>query len=407
MSGRKCCLFLGFVLIACLLLPFLAGCGTAEAYGEVASGADLIGGSTTTATEAPTTSTMTVTAGPFPITQGDPVPAVPSVPSATGSDSAPPLVGHIYAGDPLGDVTPFESQQPARQPACVDLVSAELSANGETLTVRLTTSGPIPHSFDTDVSSDDQMVGLEFGVWFKHPSGGFNIGAYLWHDWNVDERMSGPPQVSGNLVTLTIPLASVPELARGFEWTAYATCDFMVGTVDQKYGDRLPGVASASYSSEDPARPFPEQYLNLDSGQPLASPATSDQEGTAQAEAVLSAFFRAWQAKDLAAYKALLSERRRGEMKLGDWTFADLDRVEFGTVTAAPDVIDRFEATYGYPYLSDPDVAKADVRCFRASVASYWKPGVEGTTANGEELAWMWFVVREADSNWRVDEWGA
>lgn len=120
----------------------------------------------------------------------------------------------------------------------------------------------------------------------------------------------------------------------------------------------------------------------------------------------MSAFFRAWQAKDLAAYKALLSERRRGEIKLGDWTFADLDRVEFGTVTAAPDVIDRFEATYGYPYLSDPDVAKADVRCFRASIAWYYKPGVEGPTANGEELPWMWFLVREADGNWRVDEWG-
>ncbi len=151
-----------------------------------------------------------------------------------------------------------------------------------------------------------------------------------------------------------------------------------------------------------------EQYLNIDSGQPLASAETSDQEGTAQAEATLLAFFRAWEAKDLAAYEALLTESRRQDMKLGDWTFAGFDRVEFGTVTAAPDVIDRFEATYGNPYPSHRgDIAKDDVRCFRASVAWYYKPGVDGTTANGEELPWMWFLVRDADGKWRVDGWGA
>jgi hypothetical protein len=151
---------------------------------------------------------------------------------------------------------------------------------------------------------------------------------------------------------------------------------------------------------------FGEQYLSLYSGQPLAPVGTSGQEGTAQAEAVLSAFFRTWEAKNLAAYKELLSERRRDEMKLGDWTFAGLDHVEFGRVIPAPEVIDLSIATYGHPY-RQRNVAKEDVRCFRASVAWYHKPGVEGVTANGEELPWMWFLVREADGNWRVDGWGA
>ena len=151
-----------------------------------------------------------------------------------------------------------------------------------------------------------------------------------------------------------------------------------------------------------------EQYLNIDSGRPLASAETSDQEGTAQAEATLLAFFRAWEAKDLAAYGALLTEGRRQEMKLGDWTFAGYDRVEFGTVTAAPDVIDRFDAVYGNPYPSHRGgIAKGDVRCFRASVAWYYKPGVVGPTESGEELPWMWFLVRDADGKWGVDGWGA
>jgi hypothetical protein len=148
-----------------------------------------------------------------------------------------------------------------------------------------------------------------------------------------------------------------------------------------------------------------EQYLNLDSGQPLASAETSDQEGTAQAEAALQAFFKAWGAKDLAAYKTLLSERRLQDMKLGDWTFADLDHMEFGPVIPAPEVIDHWIAAYGHPYRGD--IAKEDVRCFRASVAWYNKPGVEGPTANGEELPWMWFLVRGTDGKWRVDDWGA
>jgi hypothetical protein len=251
MNRRNCWLFAGFLVIVCLAAAPQAGCGTMDVFGESASGPDTIAGSTTTVTA------TAGTAGFSTSTAGSSALAMPTVASTAGSVSAPPLIGHAYAGDPTGDVDPFDNRQPARQPASVDLVYADLTADGQTLTIRLTTSGPIPHSFDTGISSDDQMVGLEFGVWFRYPSGGFNLGAYLWHDWVVDERMSGPPRVSGNVVILMVPLASVPELAQGFEWTACADCDYVVGTADEKYGDRIPGAESARYSSEDPAFPFP------------------------------------------------------------------------------------------------------------------------------------------------------
>jgi hypothetical protein len=133
--------------------------------------------------------------------------------------------------------------------------------------------------------------------------------------------------------------------------------------------------------------------------------AAVEQDATAQAEATLLAFFDAWQTKDLAAYEALLTDRRRQDMKLGDWTFAGSERVEFGSVTEAPEVTERRMATYGYAYR--PGAAQEDVRCFRASITWYYKPGVVGPTQSGEELPWMWWVVRDADGVWGVDGWGA
>lgn len=130
-----------------------------------------------------------------------------------------------------------------------------------------------------------------------------------------------------------------------------------------------------------------------------------DQEETARAEAALLAFFEAWKAKDLTAYGALLTERRREDMNLGDWTFTGYDRVEFGPVKAAPELIERHIATYGHAYR--PGIADHDVRCFRASITWYYKPGVIGPTDSGEELPWMWWLVRGADGEWGVDDWGA
>lgn len=132
--------------------------------------------------------------------------------------------------------------------------------------------------------------------------------------------------------------------------------------------------------------------------------ASSLDETTAQAEATLLAFFDAWEAKDVASYKALLSDHRREEMNVDDWTFSN-GRVEFGPVTAAPEVTERRMATYGYAYR--PGIREEDVRCFRASLTPYYDKGVVGAVDSGEALPWMWWVVRDADGTWGVDGWGA
>jgi hypothetical protein len=127
--------------------------------------------------------------------------------------------------------------------------------------------------------------------------------------------------------------------------------------------------------------------------------AALSEEGTAQAEAVLRAFFEAWAAKDVTAYKELLSERRRQEM--GTVTFEHLDRIEFGSVVPAPEGIDLY-VNFGRGYGMDPGI----FRCFRASVTFYVKPRVVGTNVEGEEYPWMLWLVRAPDGRWGVDGWG-
>ena len=139
--------------------------------------------------------------------------------------------------------------------------------------------------------------------------------------------------------------------------------------------------------------------------QSAAANLSGTDEATMQAETTLRAFFQAWAAEDLSAYAALLTEGRRQDMNLGDWTLSGCDRVEFGPVTAAPEVIDRHMATYGHPCRDD--IAQADVRCFRASITWYYKPGIVGPTDSGQEVPWMWWLVRDADGTWGVDSWGA
>ena len=73
-------------------------------------------------------------------------------------------------------------------------------------------------------------------------------------------------------------------------------------------------------------------------------------------------------------------------------------------MVAASEGIDSY-VTYGCGSLYGMD--RDDVRCFRASVSFYYKPGIVGPNDSGEELPWLWWLVRGADGQWRVDSWGA
>lgn len=90
-----------------------------------------------------------------------------------------------------------------------------------------------------------------------------------------------------------------------------------------------------------------------------ATPDALADDATAEAETVLQEFFQAWAARDTTAYMALLSERHRAGMHSVDEELMGRARVEFGP------------------------------------------------TDSGQELPWTWQLVRDADGNWKVDDWGA
>jgi hypothetical protein len=131
-------------------------------------------------------------------------------------------------------------------------------------------------------------------------------------------------------------------------------------------------------------------------GSPPTTVAALSEEGTAQAETVLHAFFQAWAAKDMATYKSLMTEERGG----GYRTFGNLERVVFGAVMAWPEWVDSWLRG------GDRGVARDDVRIFRGPVTFYVKEGTMGSEYNGEELFWEWDLVRGPDGKWRVAGWG-
>jgi hypothetical protein len=181
-----------------------------------------------------------------------------------GISNAP--AGRAHADDPMGDVRPASENELPRHPAVVDLRAADITSDGKTLTIQLTSEGTIPHDWPiSNPSSDGQITQLVFGIMLFTPDGGgFSIPMGLTKDgWQglapADEgkRLSDldRPRVSGNVITFKIPLGETTRLADGFTWAAYAICSFG-DEENETYGDRLPGAFTGS-DVGDEALPFP------------------------------------------------------------------------------------------------------------------------------------------------------
>lgn len=122
-------------------------------------------------------------------------------------------------------------------------------------------------------------------------------------------------------------------------------------------------------------------------------------QATNEAEAALLALFAAWSGKDAAAVEAILSQDQGGFA----WEFGNLESVEFGPITPAPEEVESY-MTYGRGSLGR--VGWGDVRSFRASATFFYRPGAAGPTRSGDTQDWLWFVVRDPNGAWKVDDWG-
>lgn|GEM_PF-6635640 len=133
--------------------------------------------------------------------------------------------------------------------------------------------------------------------------------------------------------------------------------------------------------------------------EPAREPGASTEDATAEAEATLGRFFEAWSAEDEAAAESFLAESRRGMT----WEFERIDRVEFGPIRKDPDWVDDY-LTNGFGTVTG--VAAEDVRCFQADVTFYYPADTDGAPADGQTLAWHWFLERDASGTWQVTDWG-
>lgn len=192
--------------------------------------------------------------------------------SGCGSDTpGVPSSSHAHADDPAGDIRPYTDSQPPYQFAACDLRSADIASDGKTLIVELTSAAPIPREWPiSDPASGTPIARLAFGVFFYLPDGGsFNVRVTLtksgWHgsapvgaDQRGEWRSLDGPQVSGDVITFTIPEWGTARLADGFRWSAFAAFSFAdLGDQDaESYGDLLPGVFPGN-DTGDETLPFP------------------------------------------------------------------------------------------------------------------------------------------------------
>ncbi len=137
-----------------------------------------------------------------------------------------------------------------------------------------------------------------------------------------------------------------------------------------------------------------------DSASPTSTPSPeTSAQSTARARDTLTAFFAAWQAKDVASLEACLPADRQGKQ----WELEGLDRVEFGKITESPDMVAQYISN-GRGYATG--VAPEDVRSFQADIAFFYKQGYHGAADEGQPLAWHWFLERDDGGDWKVADFG-
>ena len=197
-------------------------------------------------------------------------PSASGTTSTTATVSALPAigVGAAHGVDPAGDISAPDGTTVSngQMPDAPDLVSADLSADGTALAIRLTTAGPIPTKSLVDASgyvAPGKVAFVYFGVVLKGADGNSQVLSIgLVKNWRVNRRdgatrtdLSVVTSVTGNTTTLIVPLGSLPGLTSSFKWSVGSGC-VIRGTgdpsSDSTYGDSMPGNPRG-----------PKQYLDF------------------------------------------------------------------------------------------------------------------------------------------------
>jgi hypothetical protein len=152
----------------------------------------------------------------------------PTVPTATGDSCA----------DPVGDISAnAKAAGVGTEPAGIDLVdtSADLSEDGEQLTVRFTTAGPITQTPGTTfvVAQGTPFTPLAFEMRaVADDDGTWAINIITWDTQERSTSAPVRPTIDANTLSFTVPMGTLPPLALYQQFGASAELDGVGRVID-------------------------------------------------------------------------------------------------------------------------------------------------------------------------------
>jgi hypothetical protein len=152
----------------------------------------------------------------------------PTVPAATGDRCV----------DPTGDISAdAKATGVGTEPPGIDLVdsSAELSEDGEELTVRFTTAGPVSQTPGTTfvVAQGTPFTPLAFEMRAVADDGGnWAINVITWDSQERSTSVPQKPTINANTLSFTVPMGSLPPLALYQQFGASAELEGVGRVID-------------------------------------------------------------------------------------------------------------------------------------------------------------------------------
>lgn len=150
----------------------------------------------------------------------------PSVPSSTGDQCE----------DPVGDLTAdAKTEGVGTEPAGVDITAASAEVQGEDLVVSFTTAGPIDQTPGTTfaVAQGTPFSALAFEMRATATdTGAWDVKLITWDAAERSTSVPVRPTVSGNTMTFTVPMRSLPALALYIQFGASAVLEGAGRVVD-------------------------------------------------------------------------------------------------------------------------------------------------------------------------------
>lgn len=189
--------------------------------------------------------------------------AVPTVaPTSTPTATTAPPSNTASRMDAAGDVSDQDGNPPNTSLPGLDLVSASLTREGQSLEIRFEATNAIPTQLPSTEASlwvVQTWVGeaRAYQIMLKLIAAeGWTIGVTEGFSFQPN-FLNQRPVISGNTLAISIPMSNLSRLTGGFQWAAFSERS----TDTQIVGDNVPDVSGGAYDPNAPPESrasFPE-----------------------------------------------------------------------------------------------------------------------------------------------------